>query len=165
MLAKYSICDGGSMYMDKLDNLASKRLAEKFGSYILPGRVTDPERGILEAQEAERIGLGTAWISERYALKEIGVMAGAISQATKKINICGTTYPTVRHPVVSASLANLMQALSKDRFRLLLARAVTSWLADIGLPLITFERMADFIEILRKLWKGENVNYKGILGE
>lgn len=146
-------------------SVASQLLADKFGTYIVPGRVSDPERGIIEAQQAENIGLGTVWISERYGLKELGVMAGAVCNATSNINIGGTTYPTVRHPIVSASLANLMQALSKNRFRLLLARAVKSWLADLGLPLITFERTADFIAIMHKLWAGETVNYKGVLGE
>lgn len=148
-----------------MSDTTSQLLADQFGCYVIPGRVSDPERGIVEAQQAERIGLGTAWISERYALKELGVMAGAVSNATSTINIAGTTYPTVRHPIVSASLGNLMQALSKDRFRLLLARAVKSWLADLGLPLITFERTADFIAIMRQLWAGETVNYKGVLGE
>jgi probable F420-dependent oxidoreductase len=151
--------------MNHFSSLADQRLAEKFGTYVLPGRVSDPERGIVEAQQAERIGLGTAWISERYGLKELGVISGAICNATSSINIGGTTYPTVRHPIVSASLGNLMQALSKDRFRLLLARAVKSWLADLGLPLITFERTADFIAIMRRLWAGETVNYRGVLGE
>jgi probable F420-dependent oxidoreductase len=146
------------------DTKAAQRLADKFGSYIVPGRVSDPARGIIEAQQAEQFGLGTAWISERYGLKEIGVMAGAVCNATSTIKIGGTTYPTVRHPIVSASLCNLMQALSKDRFRLLLARAVQSWLADLGLPLITFERTADFIAIMRRLWAGETVSYQGVLG-
>jgi len=50
----------------------AKALFDKFGTYILPGRVDDPRRGIEEALEAERIGLGAVWISERFALKERG---------------------------------------------------------------------------------------------
>ena len=115
-------------------DLGSKELADRFGTYILPGRVSDPERGIIEAREAEHIGLGTVWISERYAVKEPAVLSGAVSQATSSIKIAATMYATVRHPIVTASVANLMQALSGDRFRLLLARGFPAYMAAIGAP-------------------------------
>jgi 5,10-methylenetetrahydromethanopterin reductase len=57
-----------------------------------------------------------------------------------------------------------MQALSGDRFRLLLARGVASHLATLGSPPITFPRLADFISLMRRLWAGDTVNYDGILG-
>jgi 5,10-methylenetetrahydromethanopterin reductase len=104
------------------------------------------------------------WISERYATKEPAVLCGAVSQLTKRVGICGTMYATVRNPVVTASVCNLMQALSADRFRLLLARGVAWHLATIGSPPITFARLADFISLMQRLWKGETVNYQGILG-
>jgi probable F420-dependent oxidoreductase len=143
----------------------SKELFDKFGTYILPGRVTDPQRGLEEARTAEQIGLGAVWISERYAVKEPAVLSGAVSQITSKVRIAGTMYTTMRHPVVTASVANLMQALTGDRFRLLLARAVPSYLASLGSPAITFPRLADFISIVRRLWAGETVSYEGILGK
>src|SRR3546814_20056157 len=63
-------------YMTVEQDPGAAALFEKFGTYILPGRVNDPRRGIEEAQEAERIGLGAVWISERFALKEIGRATG-----------------------------------------------------------------------------------------
>jgi probable F420-dependent oxidoreductase len=141
------------------------QLFDKFGTYILPGRVADPQRGIEEATEAERIGLGAVWISERYATKEPAVLAGAVSQITKKVRIAGTMYVTMRHPIVTASVANLMQQLTGDRFRLLLAKAVPEYLASMGSPPIIFKRLADAISIYRQLWAGETVNYEGILGK
>jgi 5,10-methylenetetrahydromethanopterin reductase len=142
----------------------AQALFEKIGTYILPGRVSDPVRGLSEAVEAERIGLGSVWISERYATKEPAVMSGAVSQLTKRVGICGTMYATVRNPVVTASVCNLMQALSGGRFRLLLARGVASHLATLGSPPITFPRLKDFIGLMRRLWAGETVHYEGILG-
>ena len=139
-------------------------LFERFGTYILPGRVTDPRRGIAEAQEAERIGLGCVWISERYASKEPAVLAGAVSEATARIRIAGTMYATMRHPIVTASVADIMQAMSANRFRLLFARAVPAYLAMLGAPAISFPRLADTISIMRRLWAGETVDYDGILG-
>lgn len=151
--------------MNDLSDRGSRELAERFSTYVLPGRVSDPLRGIDEAREAERIGLGGIWISERYAVKEPAVLSGAIAQATQNIRIGSTFYMTMRHPIVTASSANLMQALSGERFQLLLARAVPSYLAMLGSPAITFPRLADFIALMRRLWAGETVNYDGILGK
>ena len=140
-------------------------LFDKFGTYILPGRVGDPRRGIDEAIEAERIGLGCVWISERYALKEPAVLAGAVSEATSRIRITGTFYATMRHPLVTASTANMMQAMSGDRFRLMFARAVPAYMKMLGAGAVTMERLADTISICRRLWAGETINYEGILGK
>lgn len=142
----------------------AQALFDKFGTYILPGRVDDPRRGIEEAQEAERIGLGAVWISERFALKEPAVLAGAVSQATSRIRINGTFYATMRHPLVTASVANLMQAMSGNRFSMMFARAVPAYMKMMGAPAITMDRLADYIGIFRKLWDGEQVSYDGILG-
>ncbi|MDE2465028.1 MAG: TIGR03857 family LLM class F420-dependent oxidoreductase, partial [Alphaproteobacteria bacterium] len=139
-------------------------LFNRFGTYILPGRVNDPRRGIDEAKEAERIGLGGVWISERYASKEPAVLSGAVGEATSKVRITGTMYITMRHPIVTASVANLMQAMTGDRFQLMLARAVPAYLAMMGSRAITFPLLADYISILRRLWAGETVKYEGILG-
>jgi len=143
----------------------AQALFEKFGTYILPGRVSDPRRGIEEAIEAERIGLGCVWISERFALKEPAVLAGAVAQATSKIRITGTFYATMRHPIVTASVANLMQALSADRFRMMFARAVPAYMKMLGSPAITMDRLADTIAIMKQLWAGETVDYEGIMGK
>jgi 5,10-methylenetetrahydromethanopterin reductase len=139
-------------------------LFNRFGTYILPGRISDPRRGIDEARDAERIGLGTVWISERYALKEPAVLCGAVGEVTSRTRISGTFYATLRHPIVTASIANLMQAMTGDRFRTVFARAVPWYLEQIGAPAITFARLADYFSILRRLWAGETVNYEGILG-
>ncbi|MCK9506505.1 MAG: TIGR03857 family LLM class F420-dependent oxidoreductase [Porticoccaceae bacterium] len=140
-------------------------LFNKFSCYILPGRVSDPNTGLKEALDAEEFGLGAVWISERYAVKEPAVLSGAISQITSKIDIAGTMFATMRNPIVTASVANTMQAISNNRFRLLLAKGVPSHLNDMGSPAITFQRLADFIPMLRSLWTGETLQYEGILGK
>jgi probable F420-dependent oxidoreductase len=150
--------------MSAVTTPGAQELFEKFGTYILPGRVRDPVRGLAEAREAERIGLGAVWISERYATKEPAVLSGAVSQLTDKVRIAATMYVTVRNPVVTASVCNLMQALSGNRFTLLLARGVAWHLATLGSPPVTFPRLADFMMIARRLWAGETVRYEGVLG-
>src|SRR3546814_2546098 len=152
-------------YMTVEQDPGEAALFEKFGTYILPGRVNDPRRGIEEAQEAERIGLGAVWISERFALKEPAVLAGAVSEATSKIRISGTMYATMRHPIVTASVANMKQAMSGACFRLMFARAVPAYMKMLGVPGITMERFADVITIVRRLWAGGTVHYEGIMGK
>jgi probable F420-dependent oxidoreductase len=150
--------------MTNFDEPGARALFDRFGTYILPGRVSDPRRGVEEAKEAERIGLGCVWISERYALKEPAVLAGAVSEATSRIRITGTFYATMRHPLVTASIANMMQAMSGDRFRLMFARAVPAYMKMMGSQPVTMDRLGDTISIMRRLWAGETVNYEGILG-
>src|SRR3546814_17788773 len=74
-------------------------------------------------------------------------------------------YATMRHPIVTASVANMMQAMSGDRFRLMFARAVPAYMKMLGAPGITMARLADVISIVRRLWAGETVNYEGIMGK
>ena len=147
------------------EDAGAQALFDKFGTYILPGRVDDPRRGIEEAREAERIGLGAVWISERFALKEPAVLAGAVSETTSKIRINGTFYATMRHPIVTASIANMMQAMSGDRFGVMFARAVPAYMKMLGAPAITMERLGDCISIMRRLLAGETVDYEGVLGK
>jgi probable F420-dependent oxidoreductase len=139
-------------------------LIARLGIYVLPGRITDPGRGVTEAREAERLGLGAVWLSERYALKDPAVLCGAIAAATGQVRIHGTMYAHIRHPIVTASVADLLQVLSQERFALVLARSVKKNFAEMGLPALTFDRLADFIPLLRRLWAGETVAYDGILG-
>jgi probable F420-dependent oxidoreductase len=151
--------------MQSNQQTAEQLLADKFSVYVLPGRVADPARGLEEAKEAERIGFGSVWLSERYAVKEPAVLSGALSQVTTTIKITGTMYANIRHPVVTASVCNLMQSLSDNRFRLLLAKGVPGFFSELGLPPITFKYLADFIPLLHRLWAGETINYEGVLGK
>jgi probable F420-dependent oxidoreductase len=70
----------------------------------------------------------------------------------------------MRHPIVTASVANLMQALTQERFILVLARAIPAFFTGFDVPTLTFERLRDSISIMRRLWAGEAVDYQGIVG-
>jgi 5,10-methylenetetrahydromethanopterin reductase len=139
-------------------------LAEHFSVYVLPGRTSDPARAIIEARAAQNSGLGGVWISERYASKEPAVISGALAVAAPTLRIGGTFYAHMRHPIVTASIANVMQALTQERFILVLARAIPAFFSGFDVPTLTFERLRDCISILRRLWAGEAVDYQGILG-
>lgn len=139
-------------------------LSDRFSTYVLPGRVTNPLACIDEARDAEALGLGGVWLSERYANKEPAVLGGLLAHAAPGVRIGGTFYAHMRHPIVTASVANLMQALTRDRFTLLLARASGAFFQGFGAPSLTFRYLADSIAIYRQLWRGEAVDYDGPVG-
>lgn len=142
----------------------SSVLADRFSTYVLPGRVAAPQRAIAEARDAAAVGLGGVWLSERYATKEPAVIGGALTVATPGLRIGGTFYAHMRHPIVTASIANALQAYSGDRFTLVLARASPEFFNGFDVPTLTFARLADIIAILRRLWRGEAVDYSGLVG-
>ena len=86
------------------------RLAMRFpelGIYLLPGHSDRPADLLDEVRAAEALGLGSAWISERFDVKEVGALAGAAAAVTKEIWIgSGVTNIDTRHPLLLASLAH-----------------------------------------------------------
>jgi 5,10-methylenetetrahydromethanopterin reductase len=139
--------------------------ADRLGCYVMPGASTDPVAGVAEAIEAERIGLGSVWISERWAAKELGSLAGALAIATKRIRInSGITHFGTRHPVALAGLASTTQALSGGRFALGLGRSLPNLWPMLGLPTPTVGLMEDLAQILRDIWAGKAVSYSGPAG-
>jgi 5,10-methylenetetrahydromethanopterin reductase len=135
------------------------------GAYVLPGRVSDPGAVIGQATAAERLGLRTVWLSERWGTKDLGVVAGALSQATSRIQIAsGITHLQSRHPALLASLAMTAQALSGGRFVLGVGRSVDAMWRAVGLPKSTNAALVDHADIFRRLCRGEKVHYDGPAG-
>jgi 5,10-methylenetetrahydromethanopterin reductase len=135
------------------------------GAYVLPGRVTDPGAVVGQAQAAEHYGLRTVWLSERWGTKDLGVVAGAISQATSSVDIAsGITHLQSRHPALLASLAMTAQALSGGRFILGVGRSVDAMWKAVGLPRSTNASIVDHADIFRRLCRGEKVRYEGPAG-
>src|ERR1700727_3651768 len=105
------------------------------GAYMLPGAADDPVSGIEQARATERMGLGTAWIGERYDTKDLGALAGALSQVTGRVQIAsGITHPYLRHPMVLASMGQTLQALTGGGFLLGPGRSASWRCAAYGPP-------------------------------
>jgi probable F420-dependent oxidoreductase len=140
-------------------------VVKELGCYVLPGKASSPIAGIQQAIEAERIGLGSVWASERWETKESGALLGAIAQATTHIRlVTGTTHFNTRHPMVLAGMAATLQGLSGGRFEMGVARSVVDRWKKIGAPPQTNQSMADMAGILKQLWAGETVSYSGPAG-
>ena len=135
------------------------------GAYTLPGRVADPSAAIAQAAAAQWLGLRTLWLSERWGTKDLGVLAGAISQVTTTIRIAsGITHFQSRHPAVLASLAMTAQALSGGRMIIGVGRSVDAMWTAVGLPPSTNASLSDHADIFRRLCRGETVRYHGPAG-
>jgi 5,10-methylenetetrahydromethanopterin reductase len=138
---------------------------DDMGAYVLPGRVPDPRAAVGQARAAEHLGLGAVWLSERWGTKDLGVLVGAIGQATERVRIgSGITHFGVRHPLTLASTAMTAQALTGGRFVLGVGRSVAATWKAVGLPPVTNAVLTDTADIVRRLCRGEKVSYEGPAG-
>src|SRR4051812_574271 len=126
--------------------------------YTLAGGPSTPRPMLQEVADAERIGLGSAFISERFNIKEAATLSGAAGAVTSTLGIgTGATNHNTRHPIVTASYATTMHKLTDGRFCLGLGRGIKPMFDAFGLRPITTAQMEDFVGLMRRLWHGEVV--------
>ena len=139
----------------------------ELGFYGLPGHSRTPRDILQQAQDAEALGIGNIMISERADYKEISALCGAVAAVTQSIYIgtSGTNLNT-RHPVITASIGSTLNSLSEGRFALGLAKGVGLRWKAMNVDFPTFEREAEFIALMRKLWRGEReLGHQSALGQ
>lgn len=130
----------------------------ELGIYLLPGHTDSPRDVLSEAQQAEALGLGSGWISERFDVKEVGALCGAASVVTNEMWIgTGVTNVDTRHPLVTATLATTVSRLSGGRFALGVGRGVGIRAKMMGLDPVKNAELAEFVALMRKLWSGDRV--------
>jgi 5,10-methylenetetrahydromethanopterin reductase len=138
---------------------------DELGLYLLPGRVADPARGIDEAILAEKIGLTSAWIAERFDTKELGVLSGAVAARTSTIKVgFGSVAAGTRNPMVAAAMGATMAQAFPGRLLYGLARGLWGINEKQGNSKPTMQGFEDYASILLRLWNGETVNYDGPAG-
>lgn len=131
---------------------------EELGFYTLAGAPESSREIVKEVRDAERLGIGTAFISERFNHKEAATLSGAAAAVSDTINIAtGATNHNTRHPMVTASFASTMHGLSGGRFTLGLGRGIPRLFDIMGLKHITSAELEDAALLMRRLWKGEVV--------
>jgi probable F420-dependent oxidoreductase len=134
--------------------------------YTLAGAPKSPRDLIAECVEGEAMGMGSALISERMNIKEATTISGAMGAVTEKLGLgTAATNHNTRHPIVTAGHATTMHRLTGGRYMLTIGRSVDRYMQSIGLPPITTRQMEEFIQLMRRLWRGEMVlGYDGVLG-
>ncbi|WP_141585522.1 TIGR03857 family LLM class F420-dependent oxidoreductase [Actinomadura sp. WMMA1423] len=130
----------------------------ELGFYGLAGHSGAPRDLLGEVAEAEAMGLGSVFLSERFNTKDAAVLAGAAAAAGTRIGIAtAATNHNTRHPLVTATLATTMHRMTGGRFALGLGRGFDMLFDVMGLPRVTQAQLDDFIGIMRRLWRGEAV--------
>lgn len=130
----------------------------ELGFYALAGQPKSPRDLIDEVRAGEAMGLGTAFISERYNIKEAATLSGAAGAVTERIGIAtAATNHNTRHPLITASYATTMHRLTGGRFTLGIGRGITVMQDAFGIPRITTAQLEDFAGLMRRLWRGETI--------
>jgi probable F420-dependent oxidoreductase len=139
----------------------------ELGFYALGGQPESPRVIVDEIRHAEALGLGHAFISERFNTKEACTLSGAAAAVSEHIGIAtGATNHNTRHPMVTAAYALTMHGMSNGRFTLGLGRGVPPLQDAFGMPRITTAQMEDFVGVMRRLFRGETiVGHDGPIGK
>ncbi len=132
------------------------KVLDELGCYLLAGQPESARDIVAETRAAEALGLGAAFISERYNRKEAAVLSGAAGAASERIRlITAATNHNTRHPMVTAGFALTMQSLTGGRFTLGLGRGIAPMQDAYGISRITTAQLEDFGILMRRLFRGE----------
>ena len=125
-----------------------------------------PAQGVQDGVDAERLGFRTAYLGERWNFKEAGVILGGVGAKTSRIGL-GTCLMLAgsRHPQHFAAFGATMNAAYGPRCILGLGRGVESYYRGLGIDMAGYQGMIDTANIIRRLWRGETVDYDGPAGK
>jgi probable F420-dependent oxidoreductase len=130
----------------------------EIGFYTLAGAPTSNRDMFGELRRAEELGMGSAFISERFKNKEAATISGAAAAASSTLGLTtAATNHNIRHPIVTAGYATTMHQLSQGRFALGLGRGIDRRTQAFGLTPVTTAQVEDFVGIMRRLWRGETI--------
>lgn len=140
-------------------------VAEDVSLYVRGGRLRSSADVVPDAVEAERIGISRLWLSERYDLKEAGVLLGGMAARTTRLKL-GTAalFPGSRNLLLTAALGSTMHSAFGPRFTLGLGRSMSAYISNANMTEISFAALADYPDLLRRIWRGEDIDYDGPVG-
>ncbi len=141
---------------------------DELGYYLLAGAGGDGPASLMdEARRGEELGFGTAFISERWNVKEASSLTGAACAVTTRMQIAtAATNHNTRHPLITGSWATTMHRLSRGRFTLGIGRGIAAMYTAFGVPAVTTAQMEDFAQVMRKLWHGALIlDHDGPIGK
>ncbi|MEA2167459.1 MAG: 5,10-methylenetetrahydromethanopterin reductase [Solirubrobacteraceae bacterium] len=158
---------------------AMREVVEDMSAFIVAGAVgSDPARferetegrtpaqGIQDGVDAEQLGFRRVWLSERWDLKLADVILAGVAARTTRLEVgTGIIVPSTRHAWSAAALGATMHAAFGERFILGLGRGEKDAFKGMGIKVTTFAAMLDYVDIYRRLWAGETVNYDGPAGK
>ena len=146
----------------------SDRALDELGYYLLAGAGGEGPASLMdEARRGEELGFGTAFISERWNVKEASSLVGAACAVTNRMQIAtAATNHNTRHPLITGSWATTMHRLSGGRFTLGIGRGIAAIYGAFGIPAVTTAQMEDWAQVMRRLFHGELIfNHDGPMGK
>lgn len=121
-----------------------------------------PNDLIALAQLAESVGYHVFWYADEKFYRDLYVGLTIVTMSTQRIRIGScVTDPYTRHPALTAAAIAALDELSEGRIILGIGAGGT------GFPEMGMQRarpavaLREAIEIIRRLWHGETVTYKG----
>lgn len=114
--------------------------------YGMAGHGESPRDVLDEVQLAEQLGIGSMLLSERFNVKDAGVLAAA--SRTIGIGTAATNHNT-RYPLVTATMAATAHRLSGGRYALGLGRGFGALFEVMGLPKVTGAQLRDVVGLYR----------------
>ena len=136
--------------------MTSPWVRDELGFYLLAGAPDSPRDLITELADGEALGFGTAFISERFNIKESATLSGAAGVVSRRLRIAtAATNHNLRHPMVTAAHATTMHRLTGGRYMLGLGRGIAPMQDAFGFGRITTAQIEDFVGLVRRLWAGE----------
>ncbi len=134
--------------------------AREFGIGIESAHAKDY---VAHAKMAETLGFGTCWVPEDL-YRGAFTLASAIASGTSALRIgMGILNPFVRHPATIAMELGALEEISGGRIVLGIGAGFRMWIeGQLGIHYARPEAaMREPIEIVRALFRGGNVTYKG----
>jgi 5,10-methylenetetrahydromethanopterin reductase len=120
------------------EEAAARDRLNELGFYVLAGHSASPRDLVAEAAEGERLGLGSAFVSERFNTKDAATLSGAVGALTEHLGVAtAATNHNTRHPLVTATFGVTMHRLTNGRFALGIGRGFDALFGIMGLPPIT----------------------------
>ena len=143
--------------------------------YALSSEEHEPSKLISHAQIAERVGFKFLlisdhfhpWVSQQGNSSFVWSVLGGIAQTTQRVSVgTGVTCPIMRiHPALVAQAAATVAAMMPGRFFLGLGTGENLNEHIFGDPWprieIRQEMLAEAIQVIRELWKGEEYSHHG----
>lgn len=94
--------------------------------------------------------------------RDVYLTLAMAAERTSKINLFpATSNPVTRHPMVLASLAHTLEEIAPGRIRLTVGPGFLS-VGTIGRPRASLERMRQAISTIRRLLRGERLEFNGV---
>lgn len=135
--------------------------------YTLAGAPKSPRDLLDEVRQGEALNVGSAFISERFNIKEAATLSGAAGAVSERLGIAtAATNHNTRHPMITAAYAMTMHKMTGGRFSLGLGRGIDKVFDAYGLNRIKTAEIEDFVGIMRRIWRGEVIaNHDGPAGK